>query len=199
MSSELVLDEGVFPLERKWAVWFSGPAAAPPPARQARGRKPEKPEPLPPKRIGDFACIVAMWQQMKILPAPSCYAVDGSLYVFQEEIDPFWEHPCNANGGRWMFSIPTEKNGDAGTDTDAAWRRLWLALAGETLDPDQEVTGIILSRRRFYTRFSIWTKDKLCADRIMQIGGRIKDQLSAGVKIEYQDHGAQFGDYRYTL
>ena len=94
-----------------------------------------------------------------------------------------------------MYSIPTTDDVLAAT----AWQNLYLSLVGETLDPDSEIVGIILARRRNYTRFSVWTKNRLRADVVMLIGERIKADLPPTVGLEYQDHRAPFGEYRYTM
>jgi len=180
-----------YPLEREWVVWFNGPArttSKPLP----RGKKPES---LPPRRLGSFKCIKTMWEWMNILPLPERVADEGNISIFQLHVDPLWEHPANVNGGRWMYSIPTSNTVLAA----AAWQSLYLGLVGETLDHEFEIVGIILARRHNYTRLSVWTRDRLRADAITLIGKRIKAGLPEAVGLEYQDHGAPFGEYRHAM
>lgn len=187
MSSEPDLTRK-YPLEHEWVVWFNGPAKTT--SKPQRGKKPEPP---PPRRLGSFKYIKTMWQWMNNLPPPERVVVDGNIHIFQQDIDPLWEHPANANGGRWTYSIPTADD----TLAETAWQNLYLGLIGETLD--FEIVGIVLARRRNYTRLSVWTKNRLRADVIMLIGERIKADLPPTVGLEYQDHGAPFGEYRYTM
>ena len=183
--------EGKFPLKREWGVWFSGPAPA---ASKGRRTKPIIEEP---GRHGGFSCIATMWQWMNNLPPPSRIAVDGTIHLFQKGVEPFWEDPANTNGGRWMFSIPIENGNDSAAD--AAWESLFLGLFGETLDPGSEIVGVVLARRRNYTRFSVWTRNKLNNGVVLLIGNRVNAFVPNGCHLEYQDHGAAFGEYRHAI
>lgn len=181
---------GEYPLERRWDIWFN---YAPAPSKPQRGKKAE---PLPPKMIGSIGCAVTMWAWMSNIPPLKTLTVaDSGLHIFECGIEPFWEDSANANGGRWMYSIPTTDDALA----DTAWQNLYLGLFGGLLDPDHEVTGIIIARRRAYTRFSVWTRNRHHDDAILMLGKNIKANLPADVVLEYQDHGAPFGLYRHEM
>lgn len=191
MDPKFGLIKAVHPLERQWRIWlnYAPPAASGP-------RRGKKAGPLPPKIIGGFEHVETMWAWMSNIPPLKTLSVaDSSLHIFEDGIDPLWEHPANKDGGRWMYSIPTSD--DALTDT--AWQNLYLGLFGGSLDPEHQVVGIILARRRTYTRFSIWTRDRHHADAILLLGERIKSDLPSTVELEYQDHGASFIVYRYKM
>ena len=168
------------PLSREWDVWVS----APPVSKHA----------VPVlRRLGGFACVASMWRWLNNLPAPGRVAVGGVVYIFQRGVEPRWEHPENAAGGRWLYSIA-----DDGLAA-AAWQDLCLSLVGEVLDPAAEVVGIVLARRFHYTRLSVWTRDRRRADRNIAIGRAVKADLPGGVGLDYQDHGASFSGFRHTL
>jgi hypothetical protein len=96
-----------------------------------------------------------------------------------------------------MFSIPV---GDLSVAN--IWQNLYLNLFGELLEPSNktfEISGIILARRRNYTRFSIWTKNKFNSEAILHIGNIIKAELPKNIALEYQDHNSSFEVYRHKL
>jgi hypothetical protein len=181
-------------LDREWEVWFCAGGKAAPAARP-RGRKAETPPAAPPKCIGGFGCVAGLWRHMNHLPPPSLLPADATLYLFQRGVEPYWEHPANTEGGRWMFSIPMARDPEA----DAAWQALYLDLAGATLDPGHEVVGLVLARRRGYTRISVWTKNRDRDAIVLAIGGWLRAGLARGVTLEYQDHNAPYGGYRHAL
>ncbi len=180
------------PLQRTWAVWADTPAApAPAPSRGGRGARPVKAEPAPPKRLGNFSTIETMWQWMNNIREPSKTPIDANLYIFEDGVSPTWEDPANVNGGRWLVSI---RDGTA----DAAWQTLYLMLAGETLDADEQVVGIIAAHRRNYIRLSVWTKDKTNDGAVLAVGALAKEALALPT-FEYQDHNAGFESFRHKL
>jgi translation initiation factor 4E len=164
-------------LDRSWDVWVS--------VRTAGGV---------PRVAGGFSTVGDMWRLMNNLPAPSRAPVEANICQFQSGVHPTWEDERNERGGRWMFSVASPR------DADVAWRNLYVALSGETLDPKYDVVGIIMARRRNYTRFSVWTRDKDDEEAVLAVGVRIRAAVAAKkLVLEYQDHGAAYDQYRYTM
>ena len=174
-------------LEREWRIWFVPPVRKPP-----RGHRGPRPEADPPRDVDTFQTVEFMWRYMNNLPEPSQLAIGANLYIFEADIEPSWEDPANTNGGRWTFSI------DRAESSDESWQTLFLMLFGETLDPDKQVVGIALARRRMYTRLSIWTRDRDNDLATLALGNALKTKLGLP-HIDYQDHGAEFESYRHTL
>jgi translation initiation factor 4E len=180
------MDSLQHPLEREWRVWFT-PAVRKPP----RGHKgPSVDE--PPSDIGYFRTIEFMWRYMNNLPEPGKLAIGANMYIFESDVKPSWEDPGNIRGGRWTFSI------DRAESADETWKTIYLMLFGETLDPDKQIVGIALARRRLYTRISVWTRDRENDVATLAIGKILKAEL-ARPSIEYQDHGAEFESYRHVI
>lgn len=46
--------------------------------------------------------------------SPSKFQVNSDFYCFKEKIEPKWEDPLCANGGKWTMVFPKGKS-------DAAW------------------------------------------------------------------------------
>lgn len=179
------------PLQRAWGLWAE-PQTNPKTAARPRGRgaRPPKPEPSPPKLFAPFDTVESMWRTMNFVRQPSQLELGTNLYIFINGVAPKWEDPANTAGGRWLMSFP--QNGDA------AWEMLFLLLIGETLDPHAEVTGIVAARRERYIRLSVWTGDKTHKAPIMDIGRKLKSALKPQT-LEYQDHNADFKDFRYVI
>jgi translation initiation factor 4E len=190
---------GTTPLQRTWAVWADTPASEPTPTtaapvgRRHRSERPAPPkvEAAAPKRMGSFADIETMWRWMNNVRIPSKTPVDSNIYIFEDGIQPTWEDPANAMGGRWLVSL-------RGDDADDAWMTLYLMLVGETLDPDTQICGIIAAHRRNYIRLSIWTRDRNHSEANLAIGRRAKQELQLPA-LEYQDHKAGFEKFRHKL
>jgi hypothetical protein len=190
-------------LDRRWGVWFSGRVSKDAPTRNgsrngsgkgsSKGIKQEDSFTAP-KLVSSFGSIATYWTIINTIPVPSQLIVDFNLFIFQQGVDPLWEHPDNKKGGRWTISIDS-KNPEK---IDKAWLNTHLALVGETLDPSYEIVGITLARRRNYTRISIWTRNKEKTTEILHIGDLFKKATGA-TKLEYQDHGEGFENYRHVI
>jgi len=201
-------------LHRTWALWKFGEnktAGGRPPSRPRReaargaGRTPTPgfaghatDSYTPPKRIGSFDTVAAFWQYVNNVKKPSELPQDVTICIFEEGTDPAWEHENNRAGGRWTFAVD---NSD-GPSLNRAWEDVHLALVGEHLDEHLgekgDVTGIMATRRRDFTRLSVWTRDR----EDEAANARVAAALRAATpvkRLDYQDHGTSGGVYRHTL
>lgn len=191
------------PLERAWRVLVSGGQPLPRRGREtaASRRTPAAAKAIDLRPVGKFATVQLFWQYFNNLPGPSALQVDWNVFIFQDEVEPTWEHPENQKGGRWVSSSKAL--------SDAAWGDLCMALIGEMLDTPREragkggfsfeITGAILSRRPDYHRVSIWTRNRENSEDQLTIGKRMKEILGVP-KLEYQDHNATYeSGYRYVV
>lgn len=55
-----------------------------------------------------------------ILP-PSRLATGADIHLFREGIEPKWEDPACAGGGKWSFLIPRGSSGSAAQLLDTNW------------------------------------------------------------------------------
>ena len=51
-----------------------------------------------------------------------------------------WEDDANANGGKWVINLKSDKN-----QLNAFWENLVLGMIGETIDVGDEITGAVVS------------------------------------------------------
>lgn len=61
--------------------------------------------------------------------------------------------------------------------TDYCWSNLVMALVGEMLDPDNTVTGIVVSPRPRADRIQVWTRSKDDVNQVNAMGVKIMDTL----------------------
>lgn len=192
------------PLERTWAIWYncrerpSEPGRSPGSRRASpKGKRPADRAAATytaPARIGSFGSVETLWRYMNNLPAPSALTQDVNLFLFQEGVDPLWEHPANRKGGRWTYTF----DGTDAVTADGAWQSTYLALAGETLSAGSEVTGITATRRQHYIRLSVWTRNREDETAVLAIGNSLRAHTTVP-QLEYQDHGAAMGESRHVL
>jgi translation initiation factor 4E len=57
--------------------------------------------------------------------------------LFRADVEPKWEHPANAKGGRWTITVPSQVGRKQ--FLDKAWMHAVLACIGERLDADNQV------------------------------------------------------------
>lgn len=67
-----------------------------------------------------------------ILP-PSRLATGADIHLFREGIEPKWEDPACAGGGKWSFLIPRGSSGSAAQLLDTNWLHVVSFLGGAVL------------------------------------------------------------------
>jgi translation initiation factor 4E len=117
---------------------------------------------------------------------PSKMDNNANYHLFKKDIKPMWEDPANMRGGKWILSV---KGGDKSV-LDQYWENLVLALVGETLDTNDDITGAVVSRRKAGDRCAIWTKNRDDEASIMTIGKRIRSLVGIpnNIPLSYQSH-----------
>lgn len=77
-----------------------------------------------------------------------------AVRMFKQNIQPLWEDPSNALGGKWVIECQT---------FDVAltiFFELLLALVGEQLPDSENVCGCVLIRRRTHSKVQIWVANQ---------------------------------------
>ena len=196
-------------LHRAWVLWKFGEnkGGCPPPRGRPRGAGRAKgpghgaataghatDSYTPPKLLGGFDTVSTFWRYLNNVKKPSDLPQDVTICIFQEGTDPAWEHEDNRGGGRWTFAVD---NAD-GPGLNRAWEDVYLALVGEQLDEDDAVTGIMATRRRDFTRISVWTRDRENEAANMRVAAALRAATPIK-RLDYQEHGTSGGVYRHTL
>mmetsp|Transcript_16639 Transcript_16639/g.18718 ORF Transcript_16639/g.18718 Transcript_16639/m.18718 type:complete len:212 (-) Transcript_16639:171-806(-) len=101
------------------------------------------------KNIGSFNTVESFWAYYQHLIRPNDLPDLAELHVFQEGIRPMWEDPANQKGGKVVMKI---KKGF----TSKFWEEVLMALIGEQFGVGDEITGIVVSARKFEDKISLW-------------------------------------------
>ncbi|KAL5672443.1 hypothetical protein ACJX0J_016749, partial [Zea mays] len=101
---------------------------------------------------------------------PSKLIVGADFHCFKNKIEPKWEDPICANGGKWTISCGRGKS-------DTFWLHTLLAMIGEQFDYGDEICGAVVSVRGKQERIAIWTKNAANEAAQVSIGKQWKELL----------------------
>ncbi|KAF5943981.1 hypothetical protein HYC85_018058 [Camellia sinensis] len=142
-SGKAVVDEEQqHPLEHSWTFWFNNPSAK---SKQATWGSSIRP-------IYTFSTVEQFWSLYNNVPHPSKLAVGADFHCFKHKIEPKWEDPVCANGGKWTLNFSRKKS-------DTSWLYTLLALIGEQFDHGDEICGVVVNVRPRQEKIALWTKD----------------------------------------
>ncbi|CAN1230367.1 Eukaryotic translation initiation factor 4E-1, partial [Linum grandiflorum] len=126
---------------------------------------------------------------------PTKLAVGADFYCFKHNIEPKWEDPICANGGRWMITYQRGKS-------DTPWLYTLLAMIGEQFEHGDEICGAVVNVRGRQERVSIWTKNAANEAAQLSIGRQWKEFVDHNDSIGFIVHDAKKNDRnaknRYT-
>ncbi|KAM3589483.1 hypothetical protein VKS41_000346 [Umbelopsis sp. WA50703] len=96
--------------------------------------------------------FTARWRKFKErFSAPSFMLPNQNLYFFKQGIEPMWEDPVNARGGRITLS-PTKMT------LDELWEVVLCSFVGGTCH--NSIVGVVMSRRGRGDRIEIWMDEQ---------------------------------------
>ena len=180
----------VTPLWGVWELWAGGGAA--PISVVGTSPTSSSPTKAPPtswldgvKSLAVMDTVEGMWGVLGCLAPPSqlhAVASGASYFLFRLNVAPLWEHEANRRGGKWVVSIPLNREGGATNNAgDAIWEKLSAALCSEwfassvDVGPDSkkkveiEICGSSVALRgATEMRISLWTRS--AADEAVQRG-----------------------------
>ncbi|KAF7803255.1 eukaryotic translation initiation factor 4E-1-like [Senna tora] len=155
------------PLENSWTFWFDNPSAK---SKQAAWGSSIRP-------IYTFATVEEFWRFdiYNNIYHPSKLAVGADFHCFKYKIEPKWEDPVCANGGKWTVTFPRGKS-------DTCWLYTLLAMIGEQFYHGDEICGAVVNVRNRQEKIAIWTKNASNEAAQTSIGRQWKEFL------DYNDH-----------
>ncbi|PWN48995.1 hypothetical protein IE53DRAFT_168806 [Violaceomyces palustris] len=206
----------VHPLQHRWTLYFdsktfnpssavSTPASTPQldPSTMASSNPPSSPMGLPAsssttesyeaalKNLGAHKTVESFFSTYATLKRPSKLERNSNYHLFKDGIKPMWEDPSNANGGKWTLTF---KNQNPAL-LDRSWMWLVLALIGEELDEDDEVTGAVCSTRPRGDRIALWMRSKNEVDKVNKMGRKLVQLLDVekepGISLEFSYNTGQ--------
>ncbi|KAG6394878.1 hypothetical protein SASPL_145468 [Salvia splendens] len=113
---------------------------------------------------------------------PSKFPANADFHLFKAGVEPKWEDPECANGGKW--TVTSNKK----TDLDNMWLSTLMALIGEQFDDADEICGVVASVRQKQDKLSLWTKTAANEAAQMAIGRKWKEVIDTTDKISYGFH-----------
>nr|AHV79359.1 eukaryotic translation initiation factor 4E [Pisum sativum]AHV79361.1 eukaryotic translation initiation factor 4E [Pisum sativum] len=158
-------------LENSWTFWFDTPAAK---SKQAAWGSSMRP-------IYTFSTVEEFWSIYNNIHHPGKLAVGADFYCFKHKIEPKWEDPICANGGKWTANYPKGKS-------DTSWLYTLLAMIGEQFDHGDEICGAVVNVRGRAEKISIWTKNASNEAAQVSIGKQWKEFLDYNETIGFIFH-----------
>ena len=165
------------PLEHSWTFWFDNP----------NGKQKQTTWGQTLRSVYTFKTIEDFWCLYNNVVPPSRLVTGADLHVFKEGIEPKWEDPMCANGGKWTVTFLRQSS--KGT-TDASWLNLLLAMIGEQFAESDEICGAVVSVRNRGDRLALWTKTASNEAGQISIGKALKQfvDLPETTSIGYLTH-----------
>ncbi|KAK4491613.1 hypothetical protein RD792_002368 [Penstemon davidsonii] len=143
------------PLEHSWTFWFDNPSVK---SKQAAWGSSIRP-------IYTFSSVQDFWSVYNNIHHPSKLAVGADLHCFKNKVEPKWEDPVCANGGKWTMIFTRGKS-------DTSWLFTLLAMIGEQFDYGDEICGAVVNVRGKQEKIALWTKN--AANEAAQVCLRIQ-------------------------
>ena len=163
------------PLHRQWTFHFSLPSENP-----QRGKWDETA--ITP--VCDVATVQQFWYVFHTLARPTSLPLRADVHVFLRTVQPTWEEPANASGGRWLIEY---KRGEEDA-LSAAWLSTLLAIVGEQFTDSEEVMGVVLSVRKGKNKLQLWTRNGSRREETIRLGREWKAAVDYNSKIGYMTH-----------
>ncbi|KAL1335688.1 hypothetical protein HN51_030153 [Arachis hypogaea] len=170
-SSSGALARNPHPLENSWTFWFDNPSAK---SKQAAWGSSIRP-------IYTFATVEEFWSIYNNIHHPSKLAVGADFHCFKHKIEPKWEDPICANGGKWTMTFPRGKS-------DTSWLYTLLGMIGEQFDHGDEICGAVVNVRNRQEKIALWTKNAANEAAQVSIGKQWKEFLDYNETIGFIFH-----------
>ncbi|KAK1379737.1 mRNA cap-binding protein [Heracleum sosnowskyi] len=159
-------------LDNKWAFWFDNQSK--PKVGAAWGSSLRQAFTF--DSIQDFWCLYDQVFKPSKLPEKADY------HLFRAGVEPKWEDPACANGGKWTV-ISSNKDG-----LETMWLETLMALIGEQFEEAEEICGVVVSVRQRQDKIALWTRNAANEAVQMSIGRKWKEILDITDKISYSFH-----------
>eukprot|EP00252_Welwitschia_mirabilis_P002384 TRINITY_DN12319_c0_g1_i1.p1 TRINITY_DN12319_c0_g1~~TRINITY_DN12319_c0_g1_i1.p1 ORF type:complete len:224 (+),score=33.05 TRINITY_DN12319_c0_g1_i1:151-822(+) len=161
------------PLEHSWTFWFDS----------QNGKSKQATWGSSMRKVFTFNTVEDFWRLYNNILPPSKLSVGYDFHCFKEGIEPKWEDPKCANGGKWTISPPKGKG-----IIDTLWLHSLLAMIGEQFDDGDEICGAVVSTRARQDKIALWTKNAANESVQTNIGKQWKGFLDYNEKIGFMFH-----------
>ncbi|GAB2227510.1 hypothetical protein Droror1_Dr00009332 [Drosera rotundifolia] len=159
-------------LERKWAFWFDNQSKQKQGAAWGNSLR----------KVYTFDTIEEFWCLHDQIFKPSKLTGNADFHLFKAGVEPKWEDPECANGGKWTVTSSRKAT------LDNMWLESLMALIGEQFDESEEICGVVASVRQRQDKLSLWTRNASNEALQMSIGRKWKEILDFSDKMNYTAH-----------
>ncbi|XP_047313486.1 eukaryotic translation initiation factor-like [Impatiens glandulifera] len=160
-------------LERKWAFWLDNQSK--PKQGAAWGTSLRK--------VYTFDTVEEFWSLYDQIFKPSKLVGNADFHLFKSGIEPKWEDPECAYGGKWTITSSSKDY------LENAWLETMMALIGEQFYEADEICGVVASvRQQRQDKLALWTKTASNEAVQMSIGKKWKEIIDVTDKITYSFH-----------
>ncbi|KAG8091894.1 hypothetical protein GUJ93_ZPchr0012g19813 [Zizania palustris] len=129
-------------LQRQWAFWFDIQSKPKPGAAWGSSLR----------KAYTFDTVEDFWCMYDQIFRPSKLTVNADFHLFKAGVEPKWEDPECANGGKWTVPCSRKAN------LETMWLETLMALIGEQFDESDEICGIVASVRQRGDKLALWTR-----------------------------------------
>eukprot|EP00246_Nothoceros_aenigmaticus_P014725 TRINITY_DN5794_c0_g1_i1.p1 TRINITY_DN5794_c0_g1~~TRINITY_DN5794_c0_g1_i1.p1 ORF type:complete len:220 (+),score=39.65 TRINITY_DN5794_c0_g1_i1:155-814(+) len=161
------------PLESPWTFWFDNP----------NGKQKQSTWGTSLRPVYTFGTVEDFWCLYNNVLQPSRLIAGADFHCFKYGIEPKWEDPKCASGGKWTASPPRNK-----AILDTFWLHTLLAMIGEQFDEGEEICGAVVSVRARQDKLALWTKNAQNEAAQLSIARQWKDVLDYSEKIGFIFH-----------
>ncbi|KAL3990077.1 Eukaryotic translation initiation factor 4E-1 [Acanthocheilonema viteae] len=127
------------------------------------------------KVVSNFSTVEEFWALYVNIRPPSLLPTACDYSVFKKDIQPMWEVPENAKGGRWLITIDKSRHHDL---LDVIWLEVLLAVIGQQFGKyTADICGVVVNIRNKGSKISIWTTDCNNDESNCKIGEILKQKL----------------------
>lgn len=189
------------PLQHKWTMYFDSKSWNP--STSTSSESPHAPLSTQAnsweaalKMLGVYTTVESFMSIFSTLRRPSQLERNSNYHLFKDGIKPMWEDAANQNGGKWIITL----KGTNQALLDRSWMWLVLALIGEELDENDDITGAVVSTRSKGDRIALWIRNKTDVDLVNKIGKKfvllLDLEKEPGVSLEYSPNSMDEGSNR---
>ncbi|KAJ3111897.1 hypothetical protein HDU96_005176 [Phlyctochytrium bullatum] len=143
------------PLQHKWTLWYD--------SQQKKATQTNWHDNL--KKLITIETVEDFWGVYNNVIKASQLVPGSNFHFFKQGVQPMWEDPFNAKGGKWVLQVTKARK----KDLDSLWLSTVLACVGEHFEDSDEICGAVVSVRRHADRISLWTKSTT-SDNCNRIG-----------------------------
>ncbi|KAL7719529.1 Eukaryotic translation initiation factor 4E [Entamoeba marina] len=177
-------EDGKHMLNTSWTFWYDKPSSG----ETTWGENTIK--------IYSFDCVEDFWRLVNNLVSAVDLVQSSNYHLFREEIEPKWEDPENAKGGRWIHYHSRNEGKDE--YINQKWINTMLACIGEDFPNSEEVKGCVFSSKKNQIRISLWVGDAE-SKNVKLIGSKFKNVLDLEEeKIIFHSHQESSGGTFYN-